>query len=33
MICKHMLYLAYGSKEKTNTGWKSLNNYINKKEK
>ena len=28
-----LLYLAYGSKEKTNTGWKFLNNYINKKEK
>ena len=28
-----MLYLAYGSKEKTNTGWKFLNNYINKREK
>ena len=25
--------LAYGSKEKTNTGWKFLNNYINKREK
>ena len=28
-----MLYLVNGSKEKTNTGWKFLNNYINKKEK
>ena len=28
-----LLYLAYGSKEKTNTGWKFLNNYINKKKK
>ena len=28
-----LLYLAYGSKEKTNTGWKFLNNYINKREK
>ena len=28
-----LLYLAYGSKEKTNTGWKFLNNYIYKKEK
>ena len=28
-----MLYLTYGSKEKTNIGWKFLNNYINKKEK
>ena len=28
-----LLYLAYGSKEKTKTGWKFLNNYINKKEK
>ena len=28
-----MFNLAYGSKEKTNTGWKFLNNYINKKEK
>ena len=31
VIC--LLYLACGSKEKTNTGWKFLNNYINKKEK
>ena len=30
---KRMLYLAYGSKEKTNTGWKLLNNYINKTER
>ena len=28
-----MLYLANGSKEKKNTGWKFLYNYINKKEK
>ena len=28
-----VLYWAYGSKEKTNTGWKFLNNYINKREK
>ena len=28
-----MLDLAYGGKEKTNTGWKFLNNNINKKEK
>ena len=28
-----MLYLAYGSKEKTSTGQKFLNNYINKREK
>ena len=28
-----MLYLAYDNKEKTNTGWKFLNNYINKREK
>ena len=27
------VYLAYGSKEKTNTGWNFLNNYINKKGK
>ena len=33
-FCKlNLLFLAYGSKEKTNTGWKFLNNYINKKEK
>ncbi len=25
--------LAYGIKEKTNTGWKFLNNYINKRKK
>ncbi len=32
--CRYqVLYLVYGSKEKTNTGWKFLNNYINKKEK
>ena len=31
--CWGLLYLAYGSKEKTNTGWKFLNNYINKREK
>ena len=29
-----LLYLAYGSKEKTNTGWMFFfNNYINKKQK
>ena len=28
-----VLYLAYSSKERTNTGWKFLNNYINKREK
>ena len=27
----NLLYLAYGNKEKTNTGWKFLNNYINKR--
>ena len=32
-IAINMLYLAYGSKEKTNPGVKFLNNYINKKEK
>ena len=31
--CCTLLNLAYGSKKKTNTGWKFLNNYINKKEK
>ena len=31
---KVLVYLAYGGKEKKNTGWKFfLNNYINKKEK
>ena len=28
-----LLYFAYGSKEKTNTGWKFLNYYINEREK
>ena len=32
-MLNQLLYLTYGSKEKTNTGWKFLNNYINKKEK
>ena len=34
-IFKFLLYLAYGSKEKTNTGWKFLNKYIkqNKRKK
>ena len=27
-----LLYLAYGSKEKINTGWKFLNNYSHKRE-
>ncbi len=33
ILLNPLLYLAYGSKEKTNTGWKFLNNYFNKKEK
>ena len=28
-----LFYLAYGGKEKTNIGWKFLNNYINKRGK
>ena len=34
-LSSHMtlLYVAYGCKEMTNTGWKFLNNYINKRKK
>ena len=28
-----MVYLAYSSKEKTNTGWKFFNKYIKQKRK
>ena len=28
-----LLYLTYGNKEKTSTGWRFFNNYMNKKEK
>ena len=33
MRFKLVLYLAYGSQEKTNTGWKFLNKYIKQKRK